>query len=175
MAEFEAAINEARNFSLAWTPSGTRLLSAGSKSDPTIREWDTSTWLQVGDPWSGHTSSVYALAVNSTGTLIASVSYDANVRLWQLSDQQAIAIFKASSQMHCVTFSVDDKYILCGGSDYNITEWAVPEYDVLEDSPREQASDDSLPMDAPEEQVTNKVNSHRFPSFHVLANLHIDP
>ncbi|OAX35388.1 hypothetical protein K503DRAFT_773522, partial [Rhizopogon vinicolor AM-OR11-026] len=157
LAEFEAAINEARNFSLAWTPSGTRLLSAGSKSDPTIREWDTSTWQQVGDPWSGHTSSIYALAVNSTGTLIASVSYDANVRLWQLSDQRAIAIFKASSHMHCATFSVDDKYILCGGSDYNITEWAVPEYVALEDTPGEQASDDSLPMDAPEGQVTNKA------------------
>ncbi|OJA15877.1 hypothetical protein AZE42_13017, partial [Rhizopogon vesiculosus] len=109
--------------------------------DPTIREWDTSTWKQVGDPWSGHTDSIYALAVNSTGTLITSVSSDANARLWQLSDQRATAIFKASNEMYRATFSVDDRYILCGGKDNNITEWAVPEYVVLEDSPREQASD----------------------------------
>jgi len=37
--------------SFTWTPDGTRLFS-GSRdySDPTIREWNTSTWEQVGDP-----------------------------------------------------------------------------------------------------------------------------
>ncbi|OJA19076.1 hypothetical protein AZE42_03752 [Rhizopogon vesiculosus] len=141
MAEFNAAIGKGDNFSLAWTPSGTRLLSAGSASDPMIREWDTSTWQQVGDPWSGHTNIIFALAVNSTGTLIASVSSDAQVRLWQLSDQRAIAIFKASDEIYCATFSVDGRYILCGGRDGNVTEWAVPEYVALEDTPRAQASD----------------------------------
>ncbi|OJA16347.1 hypothetical protein AZE42_10867 [Rhizopogon vesiculosus] len=141
IAKFKAAINGGHNTSLAWTPSGTHLLSAGSKSDPTIREWDTSTWQQVGDSWSGHTGNINALAMNSTGTLIASASSDANVRLWQLSDQRAIAIFKASSEMYRATFSVDGRYILCGGSDNNITEWAVPEYVVLEDTSREQASE----------------------------------
>ncbi|OAX32038.1 WD40 repeat-like protein, partial [Rhizopogon vinicolor AM-OR11-026] len=162
MTEFKAAINGGHNVSLAWTPSGARLLSAGNSDDPTIREWDTSTWKQVGDPWSGHANHINALAVNSTGTHIASVSSDASMRLWRLSDQRAIAIFKASTNMYCAAFSVDGKYILCGGMDHNITEWAVPEYVGLEDTSKEQASDDSLPMDAPEGQVTNKArrNSH---------------
>ncbi|OJA16346.1 hypothetical protein AZE42_10868 [Rhizopogon vesiculosus] len=112
--------------------------------------------------------------MNSTGTLIASVSFDTNLRLWQLSDQRAIAIFKTSSKMYCATFSVDGRYILCGGSDNNITEWAVPEYVVLEDTGMEQLSEDSLPMDA-EEHMTNKVNSHWFPSLYLLANLHVNP
>ncbi|OJA21541.1 hypothetical protein AZE42_13963 [Rhizopogon vesiculosus] len=71
--------------------------------------------------------------------------------------------------MYCGTFSADGRYILCGGSDDNITEWAVPEYVMLEDTPREQASDDSLPMDAPEEQMTNKArrDSHAKACFHL--------
>ncbi|OJA11026.1 hypothetical protein AZE42_12155, partial [Rhizopogon vesiculosus] len=75
ITKFKIAINS-HVISLAWTPDCTRLLSAGTISDPTIREWDTSTWRRVGDPWSGHTSHINALAVNSTGTLLASASSD---------------------------------------------------------------------------------------------------
>src|SRR6267154_193934 len=64
-----AAVKSAGTLSLAWTPDGTRLLSGGSVWDPTIQEWDTSTWKQVGDPWNGHTSHVNAIAVNPAGTL----------------------------------------------------------------------------------------------------------
>jgi len=112
--------------SLVWTPDGTRLLSGGNKSDPTIREWDTSTWKQVGDPWSGHTRFISALAIDPTGTLLASASHDGRVRLWRISDRRNIAVFRHSHQFSCVTFSVDGKYILCGGED-GITEWGVPE------------------------------------------------
>ncbi|KAG2047946.1 WD40 repeat-like protein [Suillus hirtellus] len=35
------------NFSLAWTPDGTRLLTGGDHQDPTIREWDISTWNRI--------------------------------------------------------------------------------------------------------------------------------
>jgi WD40 repeat protein len=71
-----------RTDSIAWTPDGTRLLSA--QSDDT-REWDTSTWQHIRD-WTGHNSYIYALAVNPTGTLVASASKDHHVRLWQRSD-----------------------------------------------------------------------------------------
>jgi len=138
IARFKAAI-EGWNRSLAWTPDGTRLLSAGSTPDPTIREWDTSTWKSIGDPWSGHSDQIDALAVNSSGTLAASASYDNHVRLWCLSCRQTIALFKASEQMFAVTFSMDGKYILCGGSDATITQWAVPKT-LLEGITREQAS-----------------------------------
>jgi len=57
------------------SPSGAHAFSAGSTLDPTIREWDTSTWQQVGDPWRGHTTKeIHALAMNST--LVASASND---------------------------------------------------------------------------------------------------
>ncbi|KAG2745740.1 WD40 repeat-like protein [Suillus brevipes Sb2] len=84
------------NLSLAWTPDGTRLLSGGGEDDPTIREWDPLTWQQIGQPWEGHTSTIYVIVIDPTGTLVASASFDKYVRLWRLSDRQQIGVFEHS-------------------------------------------------------------------------------
>ncbi|KAG2743238.1 hypothetical protein P692DRAFT_201795091 [Suillus brevipes Sb2] len=114
------------NLSLTWMPDGTRLLSGGDHDDPTIREWDPLTWQQVGHPWEGHTSNIYAIAIDPTGTLVASASDDKHVRLWRLSDQQTIAVFKHSSPLTCVTFSVDGRHVLSGGVDNKSSVWDIP-------------------------------------------------
>jgi WD40 repeat protein len=117
--------HKASNSSLAWTLDGTRLLSAGSGNDPTIREWDPLTWEQVGHPWEGHTGIIGAIAIHPAGTLVASASHDKHVRLWRLSDRQTIAIFQHLSTQTCITFSVDGEHILSGGYDKRISEWAA--------------------------------------------------
>jgi WD40 repeat protein len=113
---------------LAWTPDGTRLLSAGRLDfhDCSIHEWDPLTWKQVGHPWKGHVNYINAIAIHPAGTLVASASSDYHVYLWRLSDQQPIAVFKHSSAVQSVTFSLDGKHILSGGDDKMISEWAVP-------------------------------------------------
>jgi hypothetical protein len=123
-----------RNISLAWTPDGTRLLSAGNMDDPTIREWDPSKWKQVGHPWTGHTSIINAIVVNSAGTLVASACGDNNLRLWRLSDRRTIAIFQHSNMVYCAAFSTDGKHILSGGQDKQVFEWEVPN-DALGEQP----------------------------------------
>lgn len=112
---------------LAWIPDGTRLLSGGCRLDPTIRQWDVITGQQVGDPWRGHNHDINAIAVNSDGTLVASASTDHHIRLWQLWDRKTIAIFRHSSLVRCIAFSVDGKRIL-SGSDDKISEWTVPKH-----------------------------------------------
>jgi WD40 repeat protein len=121
-----ALMEGAFNSTLQWTPDGRRLLSAGSDLDPNILEWDTHTWQQVGDPWKGHTARINDIAVDTTGTLVASSSVDKDVRLWKLLDQQTIAIFKHSDTVICVTFTLDSKHVLSGGEDSKLSEWAVP-------------------------------------------------
>ncbi|KAG2142856.1 quinon protein alcohol dehydrogenase-like superfamily [Suillus bovinus] len=113
------------NDSVVWPPNDTRLLIYGNNPGPTICEWDTTTWKQIGDPWTGHSHSISAIAIHPAGTLVASASYDNQVRLWRLSDRQTIAIFKHKSSTSCVTFSVDGKHILSGGEDKMISEWAI--------------------------------------------------
>ncbi|KAG0702515.1 WD40-repeat-containing domain protein [Suillus ampliporus] len=127
------------NFSLAWTPDGTRLLSGGDVKDPSIREWDTSTWKQVGDPWMGHAGYIYTIAIHPAGTHVASASADNHVRLWRLSDRQSIAIFQHSG-VACVTFSMNGKHILSGGGDNMISEWEVPDDTWPEEAPEKSAS-----------------------------------
>ncbi|KAG2046113.1 WD40 repeat-like protein [Suillus hirtellus] len=148
VAKFQghSAFNGAWNYSVAWTSDGMRLFSSGSILDPTIREWDTSTWKQVGQPCKGHTDTVYTIAFNPTGTLIASASEDQQVRLWRLSDRSPIAIFKHPDQLYCATFSADGKHILSGGRDTVISKWKVP---FLEDISKDKSSDDMLREDAP--------------------------
>ncbi|KIK48977.1 hypothetical protein CY34DRAFT_7682 [Suillus luteus UH-Slu-Lm8-n1] len=130
------------DFSLAWMPDGTRLFSAGGDTDPTIREWDTSNWKQVGEPWKGHFKSIQAISLNSTGTLLASASDDNGVRLWQVSDRRTIVVFKHRSAVQCVTFSADDRRILSGDQNKAIFKWAVPE-DALPDTLLESESESS--------------------------------
>ena len=136
--EWIANLNAATgpNLSLAWTHDGARLLSAGSYYDPTIREWDSSTWEQVGDPWNGHASDIRDIVVNPAGTLVASASRDKSVRLWRLSDRRTIASFKLkySDEVFSVTFSIDGKHIFGGGYDKKVSEWVVPEDPLKEDA-----------------------------------------
>jgi hypothetical protein len=141
-------INGAFNYSLAWTPNGSRLLSGGNGADPTIREWDTSNWQQVGDPWKGHFKNIHTISFNSSGTLLASASHDNCVRLWRLSDRQTIAIFKHSGEVNCVTFSADDKHILSGGVDEKISEWPTSE-------------DATLPKDGPKDGLMKEEVTHQ--------------
>ncbi|OJA17715.1 hypothetical protein AZE42_13047 [Rhizopogon vesiculosus] len=71
--------------------------------------------------------------MNCNGTVVASPTTDNHIRLWRLSDWQTIAIFQRSDSPYCVTFSMDGKYILAGGKDKKILEWAVPEHAWPED------------------------------------------
>ncbi|KAJ8594801.1 WD40 repeat-like protein [Rhizopogon salebrosus TDB-379] len=143
IAKFKAAINEAVNLSLAWASNGGRLFSAGSRCDRTIREWDTSSWKQIGEPWTGHVNDINTILVNPTNTtFIASASDDCQVRLWRLSDRRTVAILKDTSKVYCASFSADGTRILSGSNSTVFKEWAVPEEALilLEDTLKGEAS-----------------------------------
>jgi WD40 repeat protein len=131
-------------YALSWTLDGTRLFSGGTNADPTIREWDTSTWKQIGDQWSGHTDYVCAVTVNPAGTLVASACKDNHVRLWRISDRRTIAIFKDPFGVYCATVSPDGKRIFSGGGTMMVKEWEVPEDALPDYTPKEQVSEVSL-------------------------------
>ncbi|KAG1868197.1 WD40-repeat-containing domain protein, partial [Suillus tomentosus] len=117
-----------------------------------MRIWDSSTWMQVGERWKGHTDFVFMIALNPAGTLLASASGDQQVRLWRLSDRRTIAIFKHPNQVFCVNFSADGKHVLSGGRDDMISKWAVP---LLGDVPEDQLSNDALREDTLKEHAAN--------------------
>ncbi|OAX41551.1 hypothetical protein K503DRAFT_797882 [Rhizopogon vinicolor AM-OR11-026] len=139
VADFKAhASFLAANLSLAWSPDSTSLLSTGDQMHPTILQWDTSTWQQVeatGHPiYHGH--DINAIAINSTGTLVASSS-DGSVLLWRFLDRQIISVFCRSA--FSVTFSTDSKHIFSGGNGGKISQFAVPEHALPDDPPEQLA------------------------------------
>jgi WD40 repeat protein len=52
--------------------------------DATVRVWDAATGAPVGDPFTGHTDAVYAVAVGQVGgrAVVVSGSNDRTVRVW---------------------------------------------------------------------------------------------
>lgn len=73
-------------------------------------------------------NEIYAIAVDSNGTLVASASLDNHVHLWssdvhgpawslKASDRRTISIFQhsAPTTVTCVTFFIDSKYLLSLG------------------------------------------------------------
>jgi WD40 repeat protein len=135
MAQFRGhSAYGAWNLALVWMHDGKHLVSAGTDIDPTIRIWDSSTCEQVGEPCRGHTHHIEMIALNPTGTLLASASADHQVHLWRLSDRQSIATFHHPSLVYCVTFSMDGNDILSGGSDNMMSKWTAPLLEnILED------------------------------------------
>jgi len=67
--------------SLAFNPNSTVLASGGSYEDQLIRLWDAETGRLL-HILAGHQSGIISLAFSPDGQMLASASYDGEVRLW---------------------------------------------------------------------------------------------
>ena len=69
-----------------------------ASADDTVRIWNEDNGSAV-RTLSGHTDYVYALAVSPDGTLIASGSFNGEVRIWKTADGALVKAFNASPGM----------------------------------------------------------------------------
>jgi WD40 repeat protein len=129
--------------SLAFAPNG-EWFATGSQ-DKTIRLWDTAT----GAPrltLTGHTDPVQDVAVNSTGTLIASAGgfhtgpQDTNdrncVKVWNAESGTERCLLKGhTDSVCCVAFSPRNSQLTSGSEDGTIKVWDVLSKSLLQTLP----------------------------------------
>lgn len=88
-----------------------KLVTAGA--DRTVRVWDIQNWKLL-DLYHGHSTSISALAVVSTGDLIASGGIDGQIKLWPMPRDQGEAVFQATEgAMTSFAISDDGRWLAC--------------------------------------------------------------
>ncbi|MFD1810875.1 WD40 repeat domain-containing protein [Rhodococcus gannanensis] len=83
----------------------------------------------IGRALDGHTGPVYGVAVNSTGTLMASASDDRTVRLWALGGAEptpvGVPLTGSEKYMASVSFSPSGTVLAAGAGDGTVRIWDV--------------------------------------------------
>ncbi|MGH3774912.1 MAG: hypothetical protein ACRDRR_04130 [Pseudonocardiaceae bacterium] len=115
----------------AWRPDG-RLLAVGS-DDQTIRLWDVTNSASptpLGQPLTGHSAGVWAVAFGPGGNLLASAGGDKTVRLWDVRDPKnptplGQPITLDTRYTAVVAFSPDGRVLATAYDDQSVRLWDV--------------------------------------------------
>ncbi|HLC03613.1 MAG TPA: WD40 repeat domain-containing protein [Anaerolineales bacterium] len=118
--------------SLAFSPDGTALASAGGNSeDFAIRLWDVGSGLHL-QTLQGHTSIVWGVAFSPDGQMLASASSDGTGKIWDWRAGAVIESLDFPNEVVSVAFSPDGQTLAVGGVDGfpNASVWtfAVPSW-----------------------------------------------
>ncbi len=122
----EWAADQGRLRTLAFHPSDETLASGGDETF--VRRWsvsDDGIPSTIGDPLRGHEGPVNSIVFNSSGTRLASGSYDHSIQIWDLTDLSANSIILQSHSLWVETlaFTSDDQQIVSGGADRTVQIW----------------------------------------------------
>lgn len=106
---------------LAFTPDG-RTLITGTHVDPPgqtngpgdLMFWDTESWTVKRTIAAPHGDGIWALALSSDGSLLASGGADETVKLWRMETGELEATFQHSGWVTSVALSPDDRTLAAG-------------------------------------------------------------
>ncbi|MFN8376668.1 MAG: protein kinase [Anaerolineae bacterium] len=119
---------------LAFSPDTSRTLLATAGAANTISLWtfDGTTLTAVGEPLTGHSERINALAFSADGTLLASGSGDNSVRIWDVATGQQVgeALSGHSESVSGVAFSPDGTLLASSSRDGTIRLWDVATHEL---------------------------------------------
>jgi hypothetical protein len=106
---------------LAYRPESDEPILASGGEDHTVRLWDARQGKPIGDPLTGHTDQVRAVAFNPLdGNLLVSTGDDGLLFLWNTETGQPIKQIQLDAPGRSLAFSADGKALAVGKGDGSI-------------------------------------------------------
>ena len=116
-------------WSLAWSPDSKIIASGGE--DHQVKFWDIETGncsriLPV------ESNFIWFLKFSPDGNQIAIATSEAEVILWNIYSNELKIFTEHTSDVHCVSFSRDGKYLASGSHDHTIKLWDITSENSLQ-------------------------------------------
>jgi uncharacterized repeat protein (TIGR01451 family) len=110
-----------RSFHIAFSPDGTKFLTAGSSvvfgsPDTTAHLWEVATGEEIGR-FTGHGDRVNAVAFSPDGSRVVTGSGDRTAKLWDAETRTVVRTFGHPEAVDSVAFSAEGTRVLTGARD----------------------------------------------------------
>ncbi len=108
-------------YTLAWSPDGSKLASAGE--DRQVCVWQALTGKTI-FTYQKHTGSVHALAWSPNSKYVASAGNDHTVQIWQAQDGQSFSTYQGHRRwVQALSWSPDAKLMASGDANGQVHLW----------------------------------------------------